>query len=146
AQLLEAIPHTIGDWVGVDEDVPQEVLQTAGAEGYVSRLYKNSKTNQVVKVWFIVGHSFNIWRHTPTVCYRSQGFEQASELETQTIQAEGQEPADFFTTTFKGGGAMERVFWGWSVPVRDGEQVQWIAPENARGKFGNMRALYKLYF
>src|SRR5690606_10876401 len=95
AQLLEAIPHTIGDWVGVDEEVPQEVLQTAGAEGYVSRLYKNSKTNQVVKVWLIVGHSFNIWRHTPTVCYRSQGFEQASELETQTIQAEGQEPADF---------------------------------------------------
>jgi hypothetical protein len=155
AQLLESIPKNIGDWVGEDKVVADQIKNTAGAEGYVSRTYRNSKTNQVVDVWFIVGHSFDIWRHTPTVCYRVQQFEQHGKEEVYTIQAEGQEPADFFTTIFKKGASAERVFWGWSKPVRDEEQVNWIAPQGSkswfapsggRGYFGNMRALYKLYF
>lgn len=160
AALLDSIPNQIGDWVGVDDEVPDEVRNTAGAEGYVSRVYTNSRTKETVKVWFIVGHSFNIWRHTPTVCYRASGFEQAGgQEEVFTIQAEGEEPANFFTTTFKKGQYAERVFWGWSKPVRDAsEAVEWVAPrgskglqgwlapKGSRGHFGNMRALYKLYF
>jgi hypothetical protein len=148
AKLLEMIPKQIGtDWVGEDKEVPEMIRKTAGAEGYVSRVYKNSRTNETVELWFIVGHSFNIWRHTPNICYKAQGFTQQSPQETFVVQADGQEPANFFTASFNKGPYAERVFWTWSAPVDEpGAPVEWIAPEYARGHFGNMRALYKLYF
>ncbi|MEX2169561.1 MAG: exosortase-associated EpsI family protein [Pirellulales bacterium] len=148
AELLEMVPKQIGaDWVGEDKEVPDFILDTAGAKGYVSRTYKNSRTKETVDVWFIVGHSFNIWRHTPNICYKAQGFTQQSPQDNYEIQVKGQEPANFFTSTFNKGPYAERVFWTWSTPVTEpGQPVEWIAPENARGHFGNMRALYKLYF
>lgn len=148
AKLLEMVPKNIGtDWIGEDEQVEEMIRKTAGAEGYVSRMYKNTRTKDAVKVWFIVGHSFNIWRHTPNICYKAQGFEQRSSQDKFVIEAEGQEPATFFTSTFGKGPYAERVFWAWSTPVTaPGQPVQWIAPDHARTHFGNMRALYKLYF
>lgn len=147
AKLLDMVPKTIGEWVGEDEEVEEIIRKTAGAEGYVSRMYKNTRTNEVVKVWFIVGHSFNIWRHTPNICYKAQGFSQYAPQEKVSIQADGQEPANFFTSTFNKGPYAERVFWSWTTPITDpGQPVEWIAPDYARGHFGNMRALYKLYF
>jgi hypothetical protein len=153
AQLLEQVPKKIGDWVGEDQPVEERIRKTAGAEGYVSRLYTNSKTKEKVDVWFIVGHSFNVWRHTPNVCYRAQGFTQDGREIPYKIEVEGREPATFFTGVFRQGPNAKRVFWTWTAPVTEpGEKTEWIAPtnssgqENARRHFGNLRALYKLYF
>lgn len=157
AKLLDQIPMQIGDWVGTDEKVDEHIRKTAGAEGYVSRAYKNTNTNEVVNVWFIVGHSFNIARHTPNICYRVQGFSQIEPEENFTHEFADGESANFLTAAFKGQQGINRVFWTWSKPVVEpGEKVEWIAPDQSRrgwfapsdprGTFGNMRALYKLYF
>lgn len=157
AKLLDQIPKEIGDWVGTDQEVDDNIRKTAGAEGYVSRSYVNSNTKEVVNVWFIVGHSFNIARHTPNICYRAQGFSQMAPEENYSYNFAEGETAGFLTAAFKGQQGINRVFWTWSKPVAEpGEKIEWIAPDNRRrgwfapkdprGTFGNMRALYKLYF
>ena len=156
ASLLSEVPVTIGDWEGVDEEVDEEIQKTAGAQGYVSRVYKNAKTGQRVDVWLIVGHARDTAEHTPDGCYPSSGFQQKDPNEVHEIQAPEQPTGKFWTAVFQRESALgvsaNRVFWAWFKPTLgdsdkgSGESVEWIAPENSRFYFGSTRALYKLYF
>jgi len=126
------------------------VKKTSGARGYVSREYRNSVTGEKVVVWLIVGHSKDVVRHTPDVCYPSSGFKmRAPRNSRQTFSFEGQPPADFYTNTFikedSLGRELVRVFWSWYKPSDDAT-VMWKAPGSVRWEFGNARSLYKLYF
>ena len=156
ASLLTEVPDVIGDWEGVDGEVDEEIQRTAGAQGYVSRVYKHKTTGQQVDVWLIVGHARDTAEHTPDSCYPSSGFDQKDPNAVFDLEVEGEPPAQFWTAVFQrqsafGVGA-NRVFWAWFKPTlgeeEDGaaEGVEWIAPENARFFFGSTRALYKLYF
>ena len=73
---FEQVPKEIGDWVGEDLPVDEIVKNTAGAVNYVSRRYKNQQTGRDVTLWLIVGHSRDICRHTPNICYPASGFRQ----------------------------------------------------------------------
>jgi hypothetical protein len=150
AELLKKVPMEIGDWHGEELPVEDQVKKTAGARGYVSRAYKNAKTAEVVTIWLIVGHSKDVVRHTPDVCYPSSGFKtMAPENSRQTVVFEGQPEADFYTNKFikedATGRQLVRVFWSWYKPQEDGKVV-WKAPKIVRWEFGNARSLYKLYF
>jgi len=150
SELLEHVPMKIGDWVGEDQQVEDEVRQTAGAVGYVSRQYRNAKSGEVVRLWLIVGHARDICRHTPNVCYASSGFKVRAENNSlQSIDVKGLPPAEFWTNTFlkedSTGRDLVRVFWAWYEPESDGT-VRWQAPKNPRWAFGNARALFKMYF
>jgi hypothetical protein len=150
AALLKKVPKDIGDWHGEDLPVEDQVKKTAGARGYVSRSYKNGITGETVTVWLIVGHSKDVVRHTPDVCYPSSGFKTVSpENSLQTFAFEGQPEASFYTNKFvkedATGRQLVRVFWSWYKPSEDGT-VTWKAPKIVRWEFGNARSLYKLYF
>jgi hypothetical protein len=150
AELLKDIPLDIGDWHGQDLEVTEQVRKTAGARGYVSRTYHNSATGEDVTIWLIVGHSRDVMRHTPNICYPSQGFKpRAPEDSRHTFTFEKQDPAEFYTNTFVkegiGGRHLERVFWAWYKPEDDGK-VAWKAPKKVKFEFGNTPSLYKLYF
>jgi hypothetical protein len=150
AEVLKQVPMKIGDWSGTDEKVEDVVRQTAGAVGYVSRNYRNTKTGEEVKLWLIVGHARDICRHTPNVCYASSGFKVRAENNSlQSIDVAGLPPAEFWTNTFlkedSMGRQLMRVFWAWYSPEEDGV-VRWQAPKNPRWAFGNARALFKMYF
>jgi Protein of unknown function (DUF3485) len=150
SQLLDHVPMKIGDWVGENENVEDEVRQTAGAVGYVSRTYRNMKSGEEVRLWLIVGHAHDICRHTPNVCYASSGFKVRAENNSlQPIDVKGLPPAEFWTNTFlkedSTGRQLVRVFWAWYKPAADGV-VRWQAPKNPRWEFGNARALFKMYF
>ena len=151
ADLLKNVPEEIGDWRGENRPVTEEVRKTAGARGYVSRVYTNETTKQQVTVWLIVGHSRDIMRHTPDICYPSSGFKmRAPENSRQTFNFDGQPKAEFYTNTFvkedtATGRSLERVFWSWYKPNSDGK-VEWEAPKVVRWEFGNAPSLYKLYF
>lgn len=155
AELLKDVPNKIGDWEGVDEDVDSNIQKTAGAQGYVSRVYKHSVTGQTVDVWLIVGHARDTAEHTPDSCYPPAGFEQEEPNAVFQIEAPGQPPGDFWTAVFHKqetlGLVANRVFWAWFKPTlgdsEDGaSEVRWIAPDRPRFYFGSTRALYKLYF
>jgi hypothetical protein len=150
AELLKNVPSEIGDWQGTNLAVEDQVKKTAGARGYVSREYTNVATGETVTVWLIVGHSRDVMRHTPDICYPSSGFiTRAPENARVPFVFENQPEADFYTNTFikedATGRRIERVFWAWYKPNEEGT-VQWEAPKIVRLKFGNARSLYKLYF
>jgi hypothetical protein len=150
ALMLESVPRDIGDWQGTDLSVEEQVRKTAGARGYVSREYINVVTGDIVKIWLIVGHSRDVMRHTPDICYPSSGFKmRAPENARVPFVFENQPEADFYTNTFvkedATGRAIERVFWAWYKP-NDERTVQWGAPKIVRLEYGNARSLYKLYF
>ena len=150
-QRFSHVPKKIGQWVGQDLPVEDIIKKTAGAVNYVSRLYTNSTTGKRVKLWLIVGHSRDIVRHTPQVCYPASGFKQNGSRLRYHITTEGGKEAVFFTAKFEKedqfSHSIERVFWAWNHPDFD----KWEAPEkggraNARFHYGLSRALYKLYF
>jgi len=144
----------VGPWVGTDQKVSEETLKVAGAVNHVSRKYKNMETNAEVDLWLVVGHSRDIGRHTPDICYPSQGFAQDGDKLKQKIEVPGEEgkqrEATFFTARFRketalgSGGGLVRVFWAWN-PNTD-EEDTWVAPDTQRTYFGNNQALYKMYF
>jgi hypothetical protein len=158
AYLLEKeIPSEIGDWVGVDQPVDEKTLRTAGADGYINRVYTNSKTKQQVAVWFIVGHFRQVSRHTPNVCYRNAGYDQYEKQVPYKFEVPDLPTSEFATTKFHkqvgGADAYERVFWAWWKPEKleagqspSDVNIVWTAPEDPRLTFGFCRALYKLYF
>lgn len=151
SDLLKHVPMKIGDWEGVDLPVEDQVRKTAGAVGrYVNRNYKNARTGEEVKLWLICGHSKDITRHTPEICYPSSGFTKRADENSLYVFNYGEgEDADFFTNTFTKednyGRSAVRVFWSWYRP-REGKELEWEAPEHPRVTFGNTRALYKMYF
>lgn len=141
------VPKEIGPWVGEDLPVDEIVKKTAGAVEYVSRRYKNSVTGQEVRLWLIIGHSRDVVRHTPNVCYPASGFRQQGEKIRQAFTAVDGNPAEFFTARFEKEDAfthhIERVFWAWNHP----DHNAWGAPDDPRFHYGMMaRALYKAYF
>ena len=62
SRCFKNVPKVIGDWEAKELQVKDEVRETAGAVGYVSRAYQNTKTGQIVTLWLIVGHSRDICR------------------------------------------------------------------------------------
>lgn len=150
AELLKKVPMDIGEWHGTDMPVEDQVKITSGARGYVSRSYHNSVTGNEVTVWLIVGHSKDVVRHTPDVCYPSSGFQTMSpENARETFVFEGQPHANFYTNKFlkedETGRQLVRVFWAWHKPTDDGHVI-WKAPDIVRWEFGNSPSLFKLYF
>lgn len=145
------LPENIGPWKGVNTPVKEETLKTAGAVNHVSRTYTNEETNEKVDVWLVVGHSRDISRHTPDICYPSQGFSMDGvQLKQEIDPGNGQEKGTFHTARFRQesalghGGPLVRVFWAWNPNTV--EENDWIAPDSSRREFGNNTALYKLYF
>jgi hypothetical protein len=145
-----SVPLEIGPWKGVDHAVEKEVTKTAGAVAHVNRVYKNQQTGDEVALWLIVGHAKDIVRHTPDICYPAQGYRQsASEIQQTMRTADGSE-AVFWTTRYTPesqlSAGQRRVFWAWSVQPEGSDEPKWEAPGSARRRFGNTRALYKMYF
>jgi len=140
------VPLDIGDWKGEDLPVDEIVRKTAGAVNYVSRRYTNVLTNKEVVLWLIVGHSRDIVRHTPNICYPSSGFRQLGSNMQHHISIggdsiDGEREVEFFTSKFEKEDAMsrriERVFWTFNHP----DENQWEAPEKgARSRYGLARA------
>ncbi len=154
AELLKNVPMEVGDWRGTDMDVAENIKQTAGAVGVVSRRYRNTRTNEEVDLWLIVGHGRSVSAHTPDICYPSSGFSaRATENSVHNMVMNDESTVPFLTNTFYRedhitGRQLYRVFWNWfnTEDEKHEGNVVWEAPTNARWHFGNTRALYKMYF
>jgi hypothetical protein len=149
AQLLKEVPMKFGEWEGKDLDVDAQTRDTAGAVGAVNRVYRNTRTRDEVRLWLIVGHARDVSVHTPEICFPSSGFSMRSTTSSLYVFPSQEQKADFWTNTFTkedmNGRELVRVFWAWYNPIQ-GQPVEWRAESNARWKFGNSRALFKMYF
>jgi hypothetical protein len=145
AKQLDNVPMTIGNWVGENYEITDDVKRMAGAVGHVNRVYTNQTTSEQVKVWLVVGHARDTCRHTPVVCYPSHGMRQLDDEIHFSMPGNDDYEREFWTAVFKKeagqhAGYRECVFWAWSV------DPNWVAPSRPRVKFRNTKALYKLYF
>jgi hypothetical protein len=142
------VPMNVGDWEGQERPVDPKTIEVAGAVNHVSRVYTNTQTGAQVDLWLVVGHSRDICRHTPDVCYQAQGFSQDGSMQKHRVEVPGEEPATFHTARFRRedqAGVPTRVFWAWNANEAPDHQT-WEAPDNQRMHFGNNTALYKMYF
>ena len=142
SQQLQEIPKDVGEWEGQKtETLDEKTMIAAGAEGEVSRVYRNA-SGQEVRVSIICARLRDVFYHTPDRCYPAAGFEMQGEPQPEVFEI-GNDTADFFTTTFlktePTGSHRERGYWSWTA---DGK---WIAPKNPKLAFAGQKALYKLY-
>ncbi len=152
AEALKALPTEIGDWQAEDYAVDNKTLRTAGAVGHISRSYKNQRTNEQVQIWLIVGHGHGIVKHTPDICYPSDGYRHRQKSAHYEMPVEGEKTMKCWTSLFTKVVEVQelktRVFWMWYDP-RDEGSPQWRAPghhvKDARFTFGGAKTLFKLY-
>ncbi|MCH7751298.1 MAG: exosortase-associated EpsI family protein [Planctomycetes bacterium] len=146
-QRFAQVPKKIGDWTGIDMPVSRDVKERSGAVHFVNRRYTQEGTDRSVDLWLIIGHSRDIIRHTPDICYASSGFRQQGSQLRYTVNYNGDKEARFFTSKFIKEDSlvrqMQRVFWAWNHP----DIQKWDAPDKARFHYGmSTRTLYKMYF
>lgn len=146
-QRFAQVPKKIGDWTGIDMPVSRDVKERSGAVNFVNRRYTQAGTDRSVDLWLIIGHSRDIIRHTPDICYATSGFQQHGSQQRHSVYYNGNKEARFFTSKFNKEDALvrqtQRVFWAWNHP----DIQEWDAPDKARFHYGmSTRTLYKMYF
>ena len=136
---LDAVPLTIGSWVGTVQTIPEKQLKVAEAQASLSRLYRRTDTGATVQVMVLYGGPGPLGAHTPEVCYQGAGFKQLGQAKRKPIP---QRSAEFWHGEFERGDlgtSVLNVYWGW------GTDGTWKASEYARFDFANHAAIYKLY-
>jgi hypothetical protein len=143
AARLANVPTTIGPWVGEDRLLDAEEVHSAGVDGYLLRVYRNSVTRQSVTLFVVSGRPGPVAVHTPDVCYQASGYAMAAEPARESIPLPAA-PADVWATTMaKPSAALPEalsVRWAWRT--RD---AGWRAPDRPRVTFARAGVLYKLY-
>jgi hypothetical protein len=79
---LASIPMELGDWVGQDELVSEEIVARAQTTEYLNRVYENrSHPGLRLTVWINYSRKGTNLRHTPEICLPSGGW---TKIESQT--------------------------------------------------------------
>jgi Protein of unknown function (DUF3485) len=142
AEKLNAIPHTIGPWVGVDRKVSETALRGAEAQAHLYRDYRHETTREVVSVLVLYGEPAALGAHTPQVCYSATGYDPCGVPEKLTLpERETGGPTELWLGRFereRGKEALE-VAWGWGV------NGVWGAVENPRFSYAEHRLIFKIY-
>jgi hypothetical protein len=139
---LTDVPQDIGEWhLTTEQDMPAELLQILQCTGYIRRVYRNVKTDEVVSLSLIVGPSGPTSVHRPEICYSSRDYD-VIESPRRFKLSEGEQPSDtFWKLALKCNdltGQLLHVAYAWNA----GEG--WVAPEHPRFNFAGRRVLYKL--
>ena len=136
-------------WTATDVELPKNVREVGGIDGYLARNYQNLESGEVITVLILTGPGGPISVHPPDVCCAGRGYKRESkkvERLTLTDDEPDSAPAsehEFETAVFRGpestAGHRMQLFWAWSS---DGV---WQAPTNPRFTFARQPRLYKMY-
>ena len=146
AERLNTVPNEISGWVGTDQEISEQELDIAEAQGYLSRWYVNGETGERVQVMILCGRPGPISGHPPTVCFVGGGADRATPVSAVSI-ATGDAANEFQTADFIMVGPdvvqnAQRTYWSWSP---NGQS--WTSPEgDQRVAVAGESHLYKLYF
>lgn len=81
---LSVLPYKIGDWEGEDQSLRETVLEVAGNDDYINRVYRLKNSDYFVNLYVaFTGQPRTMLGHRPEVCYVGAGWilEQKEELE-----------------------------------------------------------------
>jgi hypothetical protein len=111
---LSGLPMEIGDWVGVDQPVSDDIVRRAQSTEYLSRVYESRKRPGVMlRLWVNFSLMGSNLRHSPGVCLPGAGW---TKVESQThvfeIPAGDGPPVKVSRLGFSRGDMVEHVgFW-----------------------------------
>jgi Protein of unknown function (DUF3485) len=141
---LENIPKSFGDWVS--EEIPKEPedMSRAGIKGFVSRQYRNTRTQEAVSILLACGRGGPISVHTPEICYAGTGYTQIGAEVNQLVGVDPIRNHNFRVHHFRKPDGVSQsqleIYLAWS---RDG--TKWENPANVRISLARLPVLYKLY-
>jgi len=73
--VLDAFPMRIGDWVGQDIPLDEEIVRKTSADTLISRRYSSELTSESVLLYIACGtKTSEIMIHHPEVCYPGNGW------------------------------------------------------------------------
>ena len=142
-KLLQSLPTTIGDWEMAEElPMSQTDIDTLNIENaYVSRRYRNMKTQADVHFTMMVGPTGFVVVHTPEICFGGRDYVKDGTRTRKTIPLEFNVNDSFWQVSFTnqqiGGGTI--MFY---YAVSSG--TQWDAVEKPRSAFSKFRYVYKI--
>ena len=139
---LAAIPLTIGEWKGKEEEFDAKQLEQAEAAAHVNRVYTRERTGDAITVLILAGSPKAIGAHDPTVCYGGAGFKQRASEQTKPIVSVDGKSDTFWEAKFETDTIPIKklqVLWAWTV---DGT---WLASSRPRLDFAREPLLYKIY-
>ena len=134
---LKALPMTIGGWIGQDEPVNERHMNAANFSAFVSRKYRNPKTDAVVSVMLLYGRPGDLGAHDPEFCYGGSGYREIGIRKKRTVLT-GNLWSARFDRPDQAPTSIE-VCWGW------GDRGTWEAPDDPRYAFANRGRMYKMY-
>lgn len=87
---LDSVPLTVGDWQGEDAKLSETVLEIAGNDDFLSRIYTLPDKRSGVYVYVAFSGRPRYMRgHQPLVCYPNAGYQTESSRQTQVITTGG---------------------------------------------------------
>jgi EpsI family protein len=111
---LTGLPLEIGDWIGVDQPVTEQLLQKAQSTEYLSRIYESRKWPGVsLRLWVNYSIMGNNLRHSPTVCLPGAGWkEEEAQKRIYELESGGEAPIRVSRLGFSQADMVEHVgFW-----------------------------------
>ena len=79
---LSSIPFELGQWIGEDLPVENDIIERSQTTEYLSRIYEHrGHPGLAVRLWINYSRQGNNLRHTPEICLPSGGW---NKIESQT--------------------------------------------------------------
>ena len=89
---LSAFPKKIGQWVGKDVPIPQNIQSVAGNDAFLNRLFMSNISNDWANVYIAyTAHPRTMLGHRPQICYVAGGWVHDSTELTDVISSAGRE-------------------------------------------------------
>ena len=89
---LSAFPKKIGQWVGKDVPIPQNIQSAAGNDAFLNRLFMSNLSNDWANVYIAyTAHPRTMLGHRPQICYVAGGWVHDSTELTDVISSAGRE-------------------------------------------------------
>ncbi len=142
-QRIDDFPGDLGRWRSHVIELPQNVVDMAGATRSCVRRYVHDGNGTALFVSLLVGPSGQMAVHRPEHCYLATGYEQSGGAVHVPITLSDGSRAQFWTSRFErpqpGGKEQLRIFWSWKAGN------EWRAPDSPRWSLADQPYVYKLY-
>ncbi len=87
---LSSFPAEIGQWIGKDIPIPENIQRVAGNDDFLNRLYINKSSNEWANLYIaFTAHPRTMFGHKPEICYVGGGWIHDSTETSEFVSTSG---------------------------------------------------------
>ncbi len=136
---LATIPMTLGNWVGRDEVVADDILERSQTDDWINRVYEDTtRPDRKLSLWINYSKTGLNMRHSPEVCLPAGGWTK-NEAATRVIELRASgEPSVKTTRLVYSQGELVQGIGFWYYIFGEGEVERWVRrlPITSRSSHG----------